>query len=88
MAKNSSSFYRYGLCSKNIDKAVANFKESNELDKKYKNTIAEVQKENKEIVNPNKIMAQGPKPSISTPISHVEKLNNSRKNEPQPGHSK
>ncbi|ABV76236.1 hypothetical protein [Rickettsia rickettsii] len=80
MAKNSSSFYRYGLCSKNIDKAFANFEKSNSLHIETKNLSEELQREKQapNIVKQNKTIPQGYKSSISTPISHVENLNKSR----------
>ncbi|QQV75097.1 hypothetical protein H6P87_00642 [Rickettsia tillamookensis] len=87
---------------KNIDKAVANFKESNSRHIYMKNLPEELKKEeqapNKEInivtakkeqgKEQNKTISQSYESSISTPISHVDKLNKSKESGQQSGHSK
>ncbi|WP_236682648.1 hypothetical protein [Rickettsia felis] len=87
---------------KNIDKAVANFEKSNSSYTDMKNLSEELQREkqapNKEIniitakkeqgKEQNKTISQSYKSSISTPISHVDKLNKSKESGQQSGHSK
>ncbi len=88
---------------KNIDKAIANFEKSNSSYIDMKNLSEELQREkqapNKEInivttakkeqgKEQNKTISQSYKSSISTPISHVDKLNKSKESGQQSGHSK